>query len=50
MVLNLVEPGSLILIKGSQGVRLEKITQEIMAEPMRNHELLPRQYGKWLEN
>ncbi len=48
-VQNLLEPGSIILIKGSQGMRMEKITKEIMAEPMRAEELLCRQYGKWVE-
>lgn len=41
-------PESSILIKGSQGVRMEKITKEIMAEPMQARDLLCRQYGKWL--
>lgn len=49
VVLHALEPESLILVKGSQFVRMEKITKELMAEPMRAHELLCRQYGKWLE-
>lgn len=49
-VVQLIREGSVILVKGSQGVRLEKITKEILAEPMRSGELLCRQYGKWLEN
>lgn len=48
-VRGLVQPKALILVKGSQSKRLEKITKEIMAEPMRTPELLPRQYGKWLK-
>jgi UDP-N-acetylmuramoyl-tripeptide--D-alanyl-D-alanine ligase len=47
-VQNLLEPGDVILIKGSQGMRMEKITKEIMAEPMRAQELLCRQNEKWL--
>lgn len=43
-----MEPESIVLIKGSQGVRMEKITKEIMAEPVRASELLCRQYGNWL--
>ena len=39
-----------ILIKGSQGSRMEKIVKEVMAEPQRAGELLVRQYGKWLTN
>jgi len=45
---NMLPPGAIVLIKGSQGVRMEKITKEIMAEPMRAEELLCRQYGKWI--
>ncbi len=48
-VQNLLVPESAILIKGSQGMRMEKITKEIMAEPMRAGELLCRQYGKWIK-
>jgi len=48
-VQELIELESAVLVKGSQGVRMEKITKEIMAEPMRAQELLCRQYGKWLE-
>lgn len=48
-VQGLVHGGSVVLVKGSQGVRMEKITKEIMAEPMRATELLCRQYGKWLK-
>jgi len=38
-----------ILIKGSQGVRMEKITKELMAEPLRATELLVRQSADWLK-
>ncbi len=48
-VQNLLEPDSVILVKGSQGVRMEKIVTEIMAEPMRAGELVCRQYGAWLK-
>jgi UDP-N-acetylmuramyl pentapeptide synthase len=41
-------PGSIILLKGSQYVRLEKLTKELMAEPMRASELLCRQSPGWL--
>jgi UDP-N-acetylmuramoyl-tripeptide--D-alanyl-D-alanine ligase len=40
--------GDLILVKGSQGVRLEKVVKEIMAEPGRAEDLLVRQSGHWL--
>jgi len=42
--------GDAILVKGSQGIRTEKIVKELMAEPLRAPELLVRQYGKWLAN
>ncbi len=44
----MIRPGDLILIKGSQAVRMEKIVLELMAEPKKAGELLVRQYGKWL--
>ncbi|MFH0819296.1 MAG: UDP-N-acetylmuramoyl-tripeptide--D-alanyl-D-alanine ligase [Patescibacteria group bacterium] len=39
--------GDVILIKGSQSVRTEKITLEIMAEPQKASELLVRQDKSW---
>jgi len=45
---NMLVPDSAVLIKGSQGMRMEKITKEIMAEPMRAKELLCRQDESWL--
>ncbi len=46
-VQNKIKQGDLILIKGSQGMRMEKIVKEIMAEPQRAEELLVRQTGIW---
>ncbi|MCX6745154.1 MAG: hypothetical protein NTX82_06540, partial [Candidatus Parcubacteria bacterium] len=46
-VQNLIEAGDLILVKGSQGIRMEKIVLEIMAEPEKAGELLVRQTGEW---
>jgi len=42
-----IKPGDLILIKGSQGVRTEIITKEIMAEPQKASQLLVRQDKTW---
>ena len=42
-----IEMGDLFLIKGSQGVRMEKVVVELMADPLRASELVCRQYGKW---
>ena len=39
--------GDIILAKGSQGVRIERIVKEIMAEPERAAELLVRQDASW---
>src|SRR3989338_1145231 len=43
-----IREGDVIFVKGSQGIRLEKVVAEIMAEPERKSELLARQYGEWL--
>ncbi|KKS24891.1 MAG: hypothetical protein A2736_01340 [Candidatus Yanofskybacteria bacterium RIFCSPHIGHO2_01_FULL_41_27] len=48
-IVETTKENDLILIKGSQGMRMEKIVEEIMAEPERKKELLVRQSGKWLE-
>ncbi len=46
----LVDPDDLILVKGSQGMRMERIVLEIMAEPDKADELLVRQDAKWKRN
>ncbi|MDP3993727.1 MAG: UDP-N-acetylmuramoyl-tripeptide--D-alanyl-D-alanine ligase [bacterium] len=48
-VQNLIRPGDMILVKGSQAARMEKIVKEIMAEPERAGKLLCRQSGTWLD-
>ena len=47
-VKELTREGDLILVKGSQGMRMEKIVEEIMAEPENKKELLVRQGKKWI--
>ncbi len=42
-----MEPGDVILIKASQGIRAEKVVEEIMAEPESAKELLVRQDEAW---
>jgi UDP-N-acetylmuramoyl-tripeptide--D-alanyl-D-alanine ligase len=44
---NRLKAGDIILFKGSQGMRMEKIVKEIMAEPQRAAELLVRQGKEW---
>jgi UDP-N-acetylmuramyl pentapeptide synthase len=44
-----INQSDLILVKGSQGMRMEKIVKEIMAEPLRAKELLVRQDNGWLK-
>ena len=44
----IIKKGDLILVKASQGVRLEKIVKEVMAEPEKAEELLVRQNTEWL--
>jgi len=38
-----LEPGDLILVKGSQGVRMEKVVEQVMADPEQKETLLVRQ-------
>lgn len=44
---NIIKSGDLILIKGSQGVRAERVVEEIMQEPEEAKKLLVRQGVAW---
>ncbi len=48
IVQQLIREGDLILIKGSQGMRMERIVQEIMLRPEQSPQLLVRQSARWL--
>lgn len=48
VIKELVGEGDVVLIKGSQGIRMEKIVEVIMKEPERKSELLVRQESEWL--
>ncbi len=45
-----IKKDDLILVKGSQGLRMEKVVKEIMADPLKAGELLVRQEDKWIFN
>jgi UDP-N-acetylmuramoyl-tripeptide--D-alanyl-D-alanine ligase len=47
-VQKLVRPGDIILVKGSQGIRMERVVKEIMAQPEHAGDLLVRQSARWL--
>jgi len=44
---NILQESDVILVKGSQGARMEKISEEIMRDPGEAGRLLPRQTGEW---
>lgn len=46
-VQNRLEKGDLILIKGSQGARMEKVVKELMLRPLEAPSLLVRQSPEW---
>lgn len=46
----LINEHDLILVKGSQAMRMEKIIKEIMKEPQKAKELLVRQSREWQNN
>lgn len=46
-VQELMGKGDVVLVKGSQSMRMEKIVKEVMAEPLRAEELLVRQERHW---
>lgn len=45
-----LKKGDIVLVKGSQSVRMEKVVKDIMAEPLHAKTQLVRQSQAWLEN
>ncbi len=44
----IIKPGDAILVKGSQSIRMEKITKELMSDPLEAASTLVRQTPDWL--
>ena len=45
---NMLQPGDVVLVKGSQAMRMEKTVEEIMKYPMEKSKVLVRQEREWI--
>ncbi len=46
-ILDIIEPGDVILVKGSQGMRMEKVSRALAADSKEAQDKLPRQNARW---
>ncbi len=47
LVQSMLQKGDVVLVKGSQAMRMEKVVKELMAEPLQACNLLVRQDAEW---
>jgi hypothetical protein len=47
-VKSIINEGDVVLLKGSQSIRLERATKILLAEPDKASDLLVRQEAEWL--
>jgi UDP-N-acetylmuramoyl-tripeptide--D-alanyl-D-alanine ligase len=46
---SIIQPGDIVLVKGSQSLRLERVTKALMLDPSKASMLIVRQEKEWLD-